>query len=78
MRNAVFHIVDAIKIHEGQSDLACYTFNTMKGSHYFCKHCSIFIYGPTPNLEKNTVNLHTLKDCDWKHLEFYNFDGKSL
>ena len=78
MNNATVHVADGITINEGKSDLICYTFNTKKGKHYFCKHCGIYIYGPTPNLEKHTVNLHTLKDCDWKNLDVYNFDGKAL
>ena len=78
MNNATVHVADSIIIQEGASDLTCYTFNTMKGNHHFCKHCGVYIYGPTPTLEKHTVNLRTLKDCDWQKLDVYNFDGKAL
>lgn len=78
-RNAVMHIVDDVKILAGENDLTCYQFNKMKGKHYFCKHCSIFIYSTPPEpVYPYAISLCVLDDCDWRHLPIHHFDGKTL
>lgn len=78
-RNAVLHIVDDITIKEGQAELTCYRFNKKKGAHYFCKHCSIFIYSTPPEpVYPYAISLCTLDNCDWRQLTLLHFDGKSL
>ncbi len=78
-RNAVMHIVDDVKILEGKNNLTCYQFNKMKGKHYFCKHCSIFIYSTPPEpVYPYAISLCVLDDCDWQHLPIHHFDGKTL
>jgi hypothetical protein len=78
-RNAVLHVVDAITVHKGIEALTCYRFNQMKGAHYFCRHCGIFIYSTPPEpVYPYAISLCTLDDCDWSHLALRHFDGKSL
>lgn len=77
-RQAPVHIVDELKVNTGIEALSCYRFNSERGEHYFCKHCGIFIYGPTPSLKSHTINLAILDDCDWESLPLHHFDGKSL
>lgn len=78
-RNAVLHIVDDIEILNGKEALNCYRFNKMKGAHYFCKHCSIFIYSTPPEpVYPYAISLCTLDNCDWDQLPIYQFDGKPL
>jgi hypothetical protein len=78
-RNAILHIVDDIKVYEGQTELTCYQFNKMKGAHYFCKHCSIFIYSTPPEpVYLYAISLCTLDECDWNKLPLHHFDGITL
>jgi hypothetical protein len=78
-RNAVLHIVDDIEILNGQEALSCYRFNKMKGAHYFCKYCSIFIYNTPPEpVYPYAISLCTLDDCEWQQLPIHYFDGKPL
>lgn len=73
------HIVDDIGINQGKEHFACYQFNKMKGRHYFCKDCSIFIYSTPPEpVYPYAISLCVLDDCDWQDLPIFNFDGRSL
>jgi hypothetical protein len=77
--NAVLHVVDDIIVFEGEKELACYKFNQMKGAHYFCQHCSIFIYSTPPEpVYPFAISLCTLDECDWSALPLHHFDGKPL
>jgi hypothetical protein len=78
-RNAVVHVVDNIDVYEGKVELTCYKFNKMKGAHYFCKHCGIFIYLTPPEpFFPYAINLCALDECDWNKIALHHFDGKSL
>lgn len=78
-RHAVLHIVDDIKINTGKKELSCYRFNQMKGAHYFCKHCGIFVYSMPPEpIYPYAISLCTLDACEWEHLPVHYFDGKTL
>lgn len=73
------HIVDDVNILQGKEHLTCYQFNKMKGKHYFCQHCSIFIYSTPPEpVYPYAISLCVLDDCDWQDLTIFQFDGKSL
>jgi hypothetical protein len=73
------HIVDDVKVIEGEDYLTCYRFNKLKGAHYFCKNCSIFIYSTPPEpVYPYVVSLCVLDNCDWKGLPVRHFDGESL
>ena len=77
-RNAILHIVEDIDI-KGSSYLRQYTFNKMKGIHFFCGNCGIFIYSVPPEpVYPYAINLCTLDDGGWRKLDLYHFDGKSL
>jgi hypothetical protein len=79
MRNAVVHVAETVRINKGLEHLSCYTFNNMKGKHYFCSKCGIFIYLQPPKpIFPYAVNLFILNDCNWKELELIHFDGKKL
>jgi len=78
-RNAILHVVDNIEIIEGGAHLTCYQFNKMKGEHYFCKYCSIFIYSKPPEpVYPFAVSLCVLDNCNWKKFELSYFNGKIL
>ena len=78
-RNAIVHVADTVKISSGADNLKCYRFNKMKGEHYFCSECGIFIYliPPAP-MFPYAVNLCALDNCDWRNLPLNHFDGKQL
>lgn len=78
-RNAVLHIVDSVNVYAGSNSLSCYKFNKMKGEHFFCEHCGIFIYSTPPEpVYPHAVNLCALDSDAWKNISLYHFDGKSL
>jgi len=78
-RNAILHIVDEITVYQGEAALTCYRFNKMKGAHYFCKHCGIFIYSTPPEpVYPYAISLCTLEDVDWQQLPLTHFNGQSL
>lgn len=78
-RNAVMHIVDDVNLLQGRNALTCYRFNQMTGAHYFCKHCSIFIYSiPMKPVYPYAISLCVLDDCDWQQLPIFHYDGKAL
>ena len=78
-RHAVLHIIDDIKIQEGNHNLSCYRFNKLKGARYFCRYCGIFIYSTPPKpVYPYAINLCTLDACDWRDIELNYFDGKIL
>lgn len=78
-RNAILHIVDDITIEEGNEALTNYRFNQMKGAHYFCKHCGIFVYSTPPEpVYPYAISLCTLDECDWRSISIRYFDGKAL
>ncbi|PIQ43976.1 MAG: aldehyde-activating protein [Gammaproteobacteria bacterium CG11_big_fil_rev_8_21_14_0_20_46_22] len=79
IRNVVHHVADNLRITSGEGDLSCYRFNTMKGEHYFCRHCGVYIYLiPSEPLFPCCVNLCALDDCDWRSLPLKVFDGKAI
>jgi len=78
-RNAMLHIVDKVTVKEGQDNLTCYRFNTMRGAHYFCKHCGIFVYSTPPvPVYPFAINLCILEKCNWQKFPIRYFEGKSL
>ncbi|WP_440683884.1 hypothetical protein [Cysteiniphilum halobium] len=51
----------------------------MKGEHFFCEHCGIFIYSTPPEpVYPHAVNLCALDSDAWKNISLYHFDGKYL
>ena len=79
MRNSIVHVADTVNITNGSEALTCYRFNKMKGEHYFCKYCGIFIYlKPPAPIFPFAVNLCILDNCNWKELDLFHFDGKQL
>ena len=70
-RNAILHIVDSIEIKTGKEELTRYTFNKMKGAHYFCKHCGVRAFGvgnDTPMGKMVGVNIGCLDGLTEKEL----------
>lgn len=79
MRNSIVHVAEKIKISYGSDNLKCYRFNKMKGRHYFCSICGIFIYLIPPEpIFPYAVNLCALENCDWQEHPLHYFDGKKL
>jgi len=78
-RNAIVHVTDNVKILRGADQLQCYRFNKMKGQHYFCVNCGIFIYLIPPEpIFPYAVNLCALENCDWKAHDLFHFNGKEM
>ena len=79
MRNSIVHVADTVNINNGSNALTCYRFNKMKGEHYFCKYCGIFIYlKPPVPIFPFAVNLCILDNCNWEEFDLFHFDGKQL
>ncbi len=36
--------LDAVRVIKGESELACYRWNTMVAEHYFCRTCGIYTH----------------------------------
>jgi hypothetical protein len=78
-RNGILHIVDELDVHQGEKELSCYRFNKMEGAHYFCRHCSIFIYSTPPEpIYPYAISLCVLDECDWGEFPIFHFDGLKL
>lgn len=78
-RNVVHHIANDLKIISGRDSLTFYRFNTMKGEHYFCQHCGVYIYLIPPEpVFPYCINICALENCVWQHLPLHHFDGRSL
>lgn len=78
-RNSIVHLTDNVKILCGEDHLKCYRFNKMKGEHYFCFNCGIFIYLIPPQpIFPYAVNLCALESCDYKSLSLFLFNGKEI
>ncbi|QJR80570.1 GFA family protein [Alteromonas pelagimontana] len=59
----------------GESNLACYTFNTKVAKHYFCRTCGIkSFYIPRSNPDGVSVNARCLDDPA-PNLKIVSFDG---
>ena len=78
-RNVIHHIADDLKIISGQEELTCYHFYKMKGEHYFCKNCGVYIYLIPPEpVFPYCINICALENCSWRELPLHQFDGNSL
>lgn len=78
-RNSIVHVAESVNFLRGENNLTCYRFNKMKGQHYFCSACGIFIYLIPPEpIFPYAVNLCALDDCDWKKYTLFNFNGKAI
>lgn len=72
-------MTDNVKILRGADHLKCYRFNKMKGQHYFCANCGIFIYLIPPEpIFPYAVNLCALENCDWKTITYFFLMAKKL
>ncbi len=61
---------------KGEDDLQTYKFNTMKASHYFCKHCGIHVFTqPRVSTEHYSINLRCVPEVDLDKLQLIKFDG---
>ncbi len=61
---------------KGEDELSTYKFNTMKASHYFCKHCGIHVFAkPRVSTEHYSVNLRCVPEINLDELELIKFDG---
>lgn len=60
-----------MRITKGEDQLTCYTFNTHKNEHYFCRHCGVRVFGigtETPIGKMYGVNLGCLEGLGDKEL----------
>jgi len=70
-----------LRIIKGKDQLTCYTFNTHKNEHYFCKHCGVRVFGigtETPIGKMYGVNigcLDALGDKELAALKITYVDG---
>ena len=58
--------------------MSCYTFNTHKAKHTFCKICGVqSFYTPRSNPDGFGVAIHCLDDGTVKKVNIVTFDGKN-
>ncbi len=61
---------------KGEESLKTYKFNTMKASHYFCKHCGIHVFTePRISTEHYSINLRCVPEIVLDGLQIIKFDG---
>jgi hypothetical protein len=75
---------EELRIHEGESELTSYAFNTKTNQHLFCKHCGVKAFGrgdvPEIGGKYASVNLATLDDLEPAELvaaPLQYFDGRN-
>jgi len=67
----------AFTLISGNDDLTCYTFNTGKAKHYFCRHCGIkSFYVPRSNPDGYSVNARCLDPATIRSSTLTKFDGQ--
>ena len=63
---------------QGEDDLTCYTFNTHKAQHLFCRTCGVqSFYKPRSNPDGVGVMPHCLDEGTVKSINMLAFDGKN-
>lgn len=68
----------AFTLTAGEEALGCYTFNTGKARHYFCKHCGIkSFYVPRSNPDGYSVNARCLNPATVLSTTLTPFDGQN-
>ena len=69
---------DYIACLQGKDDLTCYTFNTHRAQHLFCKICGVqSFYRPRSNPDGVGVMPHCLDEGTVSGIKMMNFDGKN-
>jgi hypothetical protein len=80
-KKGFLHLIVAKECFEplsGDTDLACYEFNTRVAKHTFCKTCGIHAYYiPRSDPEKIDVNIRCLDGIDLTTLRPTTFDGQN-
>jgi hypothetical protein len=63
---------------QSESNLAVYTFNTGRASHYFCPICGVAsFYVPRSDPDKIDVNVRCLDGVELSGLRVRRFDGRN-
>ena len=63
---------------QGEGDIACYTFNTHKAKHTFCRVCGVqSFYTPRSNPDGYGIAVHCLDPGTAEEVKIIQIDGQN-